>query len=482
MDKIESLLQPPQEFPIPKSLHKDNRNRLLSSFNTALPDHDKNSIFFFKGEITRPIHDGDTEFYPQQESNFFYLFGAQEPDLYGILEIDSGRTTIISPKLNPSLSLWMTLRDDKYYKETYQVDNCIYADELEKYFETLSPTNIYFFDGIDSDSGLKPDLPAFPWLSKYTQDHESLYQILCNSRAIKSEDEIEIMRFVNKISSDAHIRVLRNAKAGLKEFQIEALFKFHSFERCGARFQAYDCICASGHDAATLHYICNDKVLVDGALMLADMGAKYYGYCADITVTFPINGKFTQKQKEIYDAVLDAQNAVKRVVKAGVQWMDMHYLAERTIVSHLIKLGLIKDTPLEELEKNRVGAVFFPHGLGHLIGLRVHDVGGYLKGYPEKMTLPGVGFLRTRRTLEKGVVLTIEPGCYFVEYGLSQAKANPEVSKYLNWEKIEEYKEVGGIRLEDVVAITENGIDCLSEVPRTTEQVEKCMQGFDWKN
>jgi len=318
-------------------------------------------------------------------------------------------------------------------------------------------------------------------LSNYKADNDLLYTVLCDTRAIKSKEEIEILRFVNQMSSEAHIRVLKNAKAGLKEYQIEALFKFHGFERCGARFQAYDCICASGHDSATLHYICNDKILVDGALMLADMGAKYYGYCSDITVTFPINGKFTKKQKEIYDAVLDAQNAVKAVVKAGVKWEDMHLLAERTIVTHLIRLGLIKETPLEELEKNRIGAIFFPHGLGHLLGLNVHDVGGYLKGYPERLTSAGLKSLRTRRPLETGVVLTIEPGCYFVDYGLSQARNNPEVSKYLNWEKIEEYKEVGGIRLEDVVAITENGIDCLSEVPRTTEQVENCMAGLPWK-
>jgi len=340
---------------------------------------------------------------------------------------------------------------------------------------------IYFFDGTDSDSKLKPDLPDFKWQEKYKADKEVLYQALSETRVIKTQQEIDIMRFVNRTASDAHVRVLRNAKAGLKEYQIEALFKFHAFERCGARFMAYDCICASGRNSATLHYICNDNVLVDGALLLADMGAKYYGYCADITVTFPINGKFTKKQKEIYDAVLDAQNAVKSAIKTGVKWEDMHLLAERTINTHLIKLGIIKDTPLDELENKRVGAIFFPHGLGHLIGLRVHDIGAYLKGYPERFQTAGLKSLRTRRTLAKGICITVEPGCYFVEYGLGQAKSNPELSKYLNWDKVEEYKEVGGVRLEDVVCITDDGYECLSDVPRTTEQVEKCMAGQSWK-
>jgi len=481
MEKSENLLAPPTELAVSKSLHKNNRQRVINKFKSTYPEIPQNSIVFFKGEITRPIHDSDCDLYSDQEANFFYLFGATEPNLYGIIELDTGKTTIIAPKINPANSLWMTLRDTEYYHKFYEVDDSIYTEDIESHFQRINPAVIYFFDGVNSDSGLKPDLPNFKWLSNYKADNDLLYTVLCDTRAIKSKEEIEILRFVNQMSSEAHIRVLKNSKAGLKEYQIEALFKFHGFERCGARFQAYDCICASGHDSATLHYICNDKVLVDGALMLADMGAKYYGYCSDITVTFPINGKFTKKQKEIYDAVLDAQNAVKGVVKAGVKWEDMHLLAERTIVTHLIKLGLIKETPLEELEKNRIGAIFFPHGLGHLLGLNVHDVGGYLKGYPERLTSAGLKSLRTRRPLETGVVLTIEPGCYFVDYGLSQARNNPEVSKYLNWEKIEEYKEVGGIRLEDVVAITENGIDCLSEVPRTTEQVENCMAGLPWK-
>ena len=481
MENKENLLSPPVELAVPKSFHKNNRERLLNGFRSSVSDIPKNSIFFFKGEITRPLHDGDTDLITNQESNFFYLFGATEPDLYGIIEIDTGKTTIITQKIDPAYSLWMKVRDTQYFTTNYEVNDSIYIDDIETYFKTLLPNMIYFFDGIDSDSGLTPDLPKFSWLNDYKTNHDSLYDILCEARSIKSEEEVNILRFVNKISSEAHIRVLHNAKVGLKEYQIEALFRFHGFERCGARFLAYNCICASGPDAATLHYICNDKVLVDGALMLSDMGAKYYGYCADITVTFPINGKFTEKQKQIYDAVLDAQNAVKKAVKPGVEWEDMHLLAERTIVLHLIKLGLIKDVSINELEKNRVGAVFFPHGLGHLIGLRVHDVGGYLKNYPKRSQSAGLKSLRTRRTLKKGLVITIEPGCYFLEYGLIQAKMNPELSKYLNWEKIQEYKEVGGIRLEDVIAVTEDGYECLSEVPRTTEEIEQCMAGLSWK-
>jgi Xaa-Pro dipeptidase len=466
---------------IPKSFHKDNRSRTIANFKAACPDLPANSIFFFKGEITRAIHDSDTDLYPQQEANFQYLFGAQEPDLLGIIEIDTGKTTIIAPKINPAYSLWMTVRDLEYYKNFYEIEDSLYKDDIEAYFEKLNPATIYFFFGNDSDSGLQPDLPDFPWLSKYKQDKEILYQALSATRAIKSPQEIEIMKFVNKLSSDAHVRVLKNAKAGLKEYQIEALFKFHNFERSGCRFMAYDCICAGGRDSATLHYICNDKVLVDGALLLADMGGKYYGYSADITVTFPINGKFTKKQKEIYDAVLDAQNAVKQAAKPGVKWEDMHLLAEQTIVNHLTKLGLIKDAPWEEVKEARVGAVFFPHGLGHLLGMRVHDVGAYLKGMPERFTTAGLKSLRTRRTMEKGLVLTIEPGCYFVEYAIAQAKENPNVAKYINFDKVEEYKEVGGVRLEDVGVMTENGFEIISDVPRTTEQVEKCMAGQAWK-
>jgi len=401
-----------------------------------------------------------------------YLFGAQEPDLYGIIEIDTGKTTIITPKIDPVNSLWSVVRDAEYYRAFYEVEQGLYRDDMENYFKTLNPSNIYFAYGKDKNSGLYPDIPNFPWLEQYKIDKDIFYDVLCETRAIKSKEEVDLMRFVNMMCSEGHIRVLRNSKVGLKEYQIEALFKFHSQERCGSKFQAYDCVCGSGRNAATLHYITNDKVLVDGALLLADMGAKYYGYCADITVTFPINGKFTQKQKEIYDAVLDSQNAVKKVIKAGVLYRDMHVLAERTIVTHLVNLGIINQAPMEELEKASIGSVFFPHALGHLVGLRVHDVGGGLRPDPKT----GV-----RKPLEKGLVLTIEPGIYFVDYGLSEAKKNPEKSKYINWEKVEEYKEVGGVRLEDVVHITEDGFECLSDVPRTTEQVEKCMAGLDWK-
>jgi Xaa-Pro dipeptidase len=473
MISSEKILSPPQELEVPKSFHKDNRTRLINNFKTATNgEFPPNSIFFFKGDITRPIHDTDWEHTFQQESNYLYLFGAQDPDLYGIIEIDTGKTTIIAPKLSAETGMWFTIRDAEYYKKFYEVEDSIYVQDLESHFKTLNPASIYFFYGQDLSSQKTPDLPTFSWLDQYKVDKDILFQILSDTRAIKSKMEVDLMRFVNQMCSEAHIRVMRNAKIGIKEYQLEALFKFHSQERCGARFQAYDCICGSGRDAATLHYICNDKVLVDGALLLADMGAKYYGYCADITVTFPINGKFTQKQKEIYDAVLDAQNAVKKVIKAGTIYRDMHLLAERVMVEHLIKIGIIHDTPMEKLIEAGIGSVFFPHALGHLIGLRVHDIGSNLRPHP---------VTKERKPLDVGVCLTIEPGIYFVEYGLGEAKKHEVKSQYINWEKVEEYKEVGGVRLEDVVVITQDGFECLSDVPRTTEEVEKCMAGLEWK-
>jgi len=262
---------------------------------------------------------------------------------------------------------------------------------------------------------------------------------------------------------------------------MEALYKFASQNSIGARFMAYNCICAHGTGCATLHYNDNNKEFKDGTLTLCDMGLKYYGYCSDITVTYPVNGKFTQKQKEIYNAVLESCEAVKKQVRPGVKWDDMHLLAEKIIVTHLIKIGIIKEAPWEELEEKRVGAVFFSHGLGHLLGLRVHDVGGYLPGHPERFKKAGLKSLRTRRVLKAGICITVEPGCYFIKYILEAARNNPDIKDYINWDKVEEYKEVGGVRIEDDIVITEDGHEDFTRVPRTVEQIELCMQGKDWE-
>lgn len=144
------------------------------------------------------------------------------------------------------------------------------------------------------------------------------------------------------------------------------------------------------------------------------MGANYYGYAADITVTFPVNGKFTPDQKIIYEAVLAANLAVFKAGKPGVSWPEMHLLSNRVLLEKLKEGGLLQGS-VDEMMEADLGAIFQPHGLGHLMGLDVHDVGGYLEGYPERPSRPGIKSLRTARMLEENMILTIEPGCYFID-------------------------------------------------------------------
>jgi Xaa-Pro dipeptidase len=482
MEKKENLLEPHEQFPVDKDFHSENRKRVIKAFNDAHPDLSKNSIIFLKGDITHHLHDSDVDHFPRQEANFWYLFGVDDPDCYGILHLETGKSYLIVPKIPGEYKIWMVVHDKEYFKENNLAEETHYCEELEDLMKQLAPSNIFLNYGKNSDSGLYPDIPSFDWLKNYKVDKEKLYDLLAEVRVFKSQKEIEMLKYAGKISSEAHIRCMMNAKAGLKEYQIEALYRFHCLDHTGSRFLAYESIVGSGRNAATLHYIVNDKTIEDGALVLSDQGFQFYGYISDITCTFPINGKFTKKQAEIYNAVLDANKQVFNAAKPGVKWEDMHILAERTIVTHLIKLGIIKDTDLDELQKHRVGAVFFPHGLGHLIGLNVHDCGGYSGGCPQRATEFGLKSLRTRRTLQPGMCLTIEPGLYFVDYCEEKFKNDPNVGKYINWDKFEEYKEVGGVRIEDDVYVTETGMAMLNDVPRTVEEIEACMAGKDWKN
>lgn len=241
---------------------------------------------------------------------------------------------------------------------------------------------------------------------------------------------------------------------------------------------AYGAICGCGPQASILHYghaarpnyqLCNE-----GQMVLMDLGGEYDGYATAITTMVAIGGKFTEQQRGIYEAVLDAQQTVEREMKPGVKWPDMHRLAERVILTHLLKIGIVQNGSVDEMMAANLGATFMPHGLGHFLGMNTHDVGGYNEEFPKSQE-EGLCWLRITRTLQENMVLTVEPGCYFNESWMELEMAKPEKAKFLNKEKIREYVKVGGVRLEDDVVVTKDGIENFTYVPRQLEEVEELM-------
>uniref|UniRef100_A0A182V619 Peptidase M24 domain-containing protein n=1 Tax=Anopheles merus TaxID=30066 RepID=A0A182V619_ANOME len=298
------------------------------------------------------------------------------------------------------------------------------------------------------------------------------------SRVIKSPAEIEVLRYVARVSSDAHKAVMKAMKPGMHEYQAEAEFLRHSYAVGGCRHVSYTCICGAGTNSAILHYghagSPNDCAIQDGAMCLFDMGANYGGYAADITCSFPANGKFTADQRLVYNAVLAARDAVCGAAREGVSWVDMHLLANRVMLEEMRK-GQLLQGDVDEMMEAGLNAIFQPHGLGHFLGLDVHDVGGYLPGCPERSSKAGVNRLRTARTLKAGMYLTIEPGCYFIEPLLNKAYGDPSLSKFLVKENLDRFRNFGGVRIEDDVLITETGIENFTLVPRTVDEIEAWM-------
>ncbi|KAL6265643.1 hypothetical protein P5V15_002436 [Pogonomyrmex californicus] len=334
-------------------------------------------------------------------------------------------------------------------------------------------------NGRNSDSGLLAHEATFDGIAEFQVDNSILYPEICECRVIKSPQEIEVLRYVCKISSEAHKTVMRSVRPGIPEYKAEAWFLHYVYAMGGCRHVSYTCICGSGHNSSILHYghagAPNNKVIRDGDMCLFDMGGNYCGYAADITCSFPANGKFTEDQKLVYNAVLKARDAVIAAAKPGVAWTDMHLLANRVMLTSLKEGGLLIGD-VEDMIKAGLNEVFQPHGLGHLLGLDVHDVGGYLPGHPERSKDAGVRKLRTARALLAGMFLTVEPGCYFIDCLLDAALANPNQSKFLVQEQLQRFRGFGGVRIEDDVLITESGVENMTDVPRTVEEIESFMQ------
>jgi Xaa-Pro dipeptidase len=262
-------------------------------------------------------------------------------------------------------------------------------------------------------------------------------------RVGKDDYEIALIRHANDVSTAAHVAVAKAAKTATNERELEAIFIKASIER-GCRNQAYHGIFASGTSAATLHYVKNDQPLAGKLNLLVDAAAESDCYAADITRTFPINGKFSAESLAIYETVLQMQDECINMLKAGVLWDDVHAHAHRVAIAGLLKIGIMKGDA-EEIFKARTSVAFFPHGLGHYLGMDTHDTGGN-PDYEDKDSM--FRYLRVRGTLPAGSVITVEPGIYFCEFIIEPYLKDPVHSKYISKTVLDKYWDVGGVRIE----------------------------------
>ncbi len=425
-----------------------------ADFFAKMPE---NSIALFPAgsEVTRS---NDTEYLFCQNKHFYYLCGFNEPDALLVLEKgESCQTLLFSREKDPLQEVWHGRRvGQEQAISEYGVEQCFSVALIdEKLPELLNKKSALYYP-FEQNDVLSAQINA--WSRKLRagvklghkapNQHLDASTIVNEQRLIKSASELAIMRHANEISSAAHARAMEKAPATDFEYQIEAEI-LHEFARHGARHAAYNSIVAGGDNANILHYNENSEPLIDNELLLIDAGCELAGYAADITRTFPINGKFTLEQKAVYQLVLDAQNAAIAAIKPGANFAELNAIVGEVLTKGLHNLGILKGD-ITALIKENACKQYFIHGLGHWLGLDVHDVGDYQANENREQL----------RAFEPNMVMTIEPGLYIPLSDLSVEE---------KWRGI-------GVRIEDNIVVTKDGNENLTvNAPKTVKDIEALM-------
>ena len=471
-------------YRVPMALHALNRARLCEALSAA----GASGVVLLEGGEQTTRYDTDHEPVFRQESYFQWLFGVAEPGCYGAVRLSDGEATLFVPDLrSETYEIFCgkppALAD---FEARYEVEACRFVDDLAPWLdaELEGGETLHVLHGLNSDSGNYAKPASFAGDDRFRKDRDALFPVIADLRTIKTPAEIEVLRYVNYVSSMAHSEVMRAAEAGMMEYQLESLFQHHTYTHGGCRHMAYTCICACGPNPAVLHYghagAPNARKIGAGETALLDMGAEYHCYAADITCSFPVGAEgFTPDQRLVYEAVLAAQAAVYESLRPGAAWPDMHRAAERAVLEGLRAGGVVRGDVDAMLDAD-LGAVFMPHGLGHLIGLDTHDVGGYLDKDPPRSERPGLSKLRTARVIREGMVLTVEPGCYFIDRLLDNALADPKQAAFVDAGRLAAFRGSGGVRLEDDVVVRSDGVENLSICPRTVAEVLAVKGGGAW--
>lgn len=468
---------------LPNEFFTLNRTNYLNNLERMLTGLEKNSIIVLQGGDEIPRYDTDVvNYHFAQEGNFYYLSGVTEPKFYGILDVQS-KEFILYYDLDKDErdNIFMKIPSLEELSKKYGL-KVLDKEDLYKNINERDPKKIYVINGVNTDSGLNVRTAklVFPQpyedLEKRVDANPYIYEILADTRTRKTQEEISLLKFISKITIEAHLEAHKIVQPDIVERDVENAFFNYLKSNYYTRLWAYPCICGCGVDASTLHYVENTQTLKKGDLMLMDMGICLGGYRSDVTSTIPVSGTFTPEQKKIYDTVLKANREVIKNLKPGVYWPDMHILAEKVILAGLVEAGILQGDQTQMLN-DRVSYYFMPHGLGHFLGIETHDCGGYLSFTPKRSDQLGLKSLRTSRYLEVGNVITVEPGLYFIPYLLDLALKDDKIKKYLNADKLKTYYNFGGVRIEDDVVITVEGCENMTEkLPRETKDIEAFMK------
>ncbi len=396
-----------------RKFHINNRKALGEQMK------DQSLMILFAGNAPKKSADAAYDFTPNR--HFYYLTGIDEENVIVTMVKVEGiiKETVFIKERDALLVKWVgeTISEEEA-KEKSGIDNVKFLDNFDVYLhQTISKENVTtIYLDLEKDNYTAMDTKGMAFakeiLSKYPQTKiENIYNEISELRVLKMDVEVEKLKKAIEITKEGIYHLMENTKPGMKEYELEAYFDF-ILKKNGVQDFAFTTICASGHNATVLHYVENNASVKDGDLVLLDLGAQYEYYCGDISRTFPVNGKFTERQRAFYDLVLKAHDEVIAMVKPGVPYSKINELVHEIYAKGLKELGLIEKD--EEVKK------YYYHNTSHFLGLDTHDVG------------------KRDVILEEGMVITVEPGLYIEEESI-------------------------GIRLEDDVLITKDGCENLSK-------------------
>lgn len=457
-------------------VYKSRRDNLKKSLNKG--------VYLILGNNETPMNYPANTYHYRQDSNFLYFYGLDIPGMAAIIDMDNNKEIIFANDVDIDDIIWMGPQPSvKELAEKCMITETYNFAKLSEYLKTAKNggRNVHFLPPYKHDNIIllnqTLDIPF-----EKMKESASLEFILAVIKLRNIKEDIEIVEIEKAcdIGYLMHTTSMRMAKPGLYEREIAGAMEGISLSY--GSVPSFPIILTK--DGQTLHNHYHGNKLAAGDLMLQDAGAQTpMYYASDNTRTIPIGGKFSTKQREVYEVVLNSINGSIKLMKPGVKNFDVHIGACELLAEGLKDLGLMKGDTKEAVKKG-AHALFMPHGLGHMMGLDVHDMedlGQINVGY-DNVTRPsdifGTAFLRLGRELQPGFVLTNEPGTYFIPELIELWKSEKKFEEYINYSKVEEYKTFGGIRLEDDILITETGSRILGKerIPISVEEVENMMK------